>query len=125
MTASSRFPFPPAGPGSAPSLQRRRFVQGLAFAGLAGGSGLLRAPAWATPAQQPPEAVAPLGRDENILNGASCESGPRIVASHLTIASCSSFDARPALLLSLRGGRSDAALYFVIRSMMRLQLRSS
>ena len=45
MTDTRSFPssFPAA-------LSRRRFVQGLAFAGLAGGSGLLRAPAFASPA---------------------------------------------------------------------------
>lgn len=45
MTDTRSFPssFPAA-------LSRRRFVQGLAFAGLAGGSGLLRAPAFASTA---------------------------------------------------------------------------
>ena len=50
MTRSSRDL--PVGP--VPALTRRRFVQGLAFAGLAGGSGLLRMPAHAantSPAQ--------------------------------------------------------------------------
>ena len=49
MTDHTRFP---GSPGT-PSLPRRRFVQGLAFAGLAGGSGLLRTPALASPATSP------------------------------------------------------------------------
>ncbi|KAF1690289.1 copper resistance system multicopper oxidase [Pseudoxanthomonas koreensis] len=48
MTSSSRIP-----PRHAPALDRRRFVQGLAFAGLAGGSGLLRIPAHAATATAP------------------------------------------------------------------------
>ncbi|UNK58910.1 copper resistance system multicopper oxidase [Pseudoxanthomonas daejeonensis] len=49
MSRHTRFPH---SPGVA-SLPRRRFVQGLAFAGLAGGSGLLRTPALAAPGTSP------------------------------------------------------------------------
>ena len=50
------------------SLPRRRFVQGLAFAGLAGGSGLLRLPAHAANAGAP-QLLA--GSDFNLAIGAS------------------------------------------------------
>ncbi|AKC86876.1 copper resistance system multicopper oxidase [Pseudoxanthomonas suwonensis] len=49
MTGPSRFPASPM----PPSLPRRRFVQGLALAGLAGGTGLLRAPALAANTRAP------------------------------------------------------------------------
>lgn len=51
MTGHRRFPVPV--PPESLSLPRRRFVQGLAFAGLAGGTGLLRLPAHAAIANPP------------------------------------------------------------------------
>jgi CopA family copper-resistance protein len=57
MNGSNRFP--PA-PGAA-SPQRRRFVQGLAFAGLAGGTGLLRVPALAASRASPPQVLSGTG----------------------------------------------------------------
>ncbi|WP_372016896.1 copper resistance system multicopper oxidase [Pseudoxanthomonas sp. 10H] len=64
MTGRIRFP----SPAGAPSLPRRRFVQGLAFAGLAGGAGLLRLPAHAASAAAP-QVLA--GTDFDLAIGAS------------------------------------------------------
>ena len=64
MTGHTRFPiYPPS-----PALSRRRFVQGLAFAGLAGGSGLLRMPALASPGSMPGVLT---GTDFDLAIGAS------------------------------------------------------
>ena len=64
MTGSIRTPSAPG----VPSLPRRHFVQGLAFAGLAGGTGLFRSPALASPAGSPQVLT---GTDFDLAIGAS------------------------------------------------------